>query len=155
MATTLILGANRGIGLGLAQEFLTRGWRVIATARDPQGATALRELGARFPGKLGVHALDVTDDAAVRDLSAQLEWDAIDVLVHNAGVYGPRMAGVEEVDSEEWMEVLSNDGSLVAVRRAQRGTRAAEHQAGALLHHGTTLVREVPIAVYRDEWNLR
>jgi hypothetical protein len=54
----------------------------------------------------------------------------------------------------EWMEVVSVTGSTVAVRRAQRGTKAAHHEAGALVHYGRTLVREAPIAQHRGEWGL-
>ena len=42
----LIIGANRGIGLGVTKEFLTHGWDVIATARDPAKAVALQDAGS-------------------------------------------------------------------------------------------------------------
>jgi hypothetical protein len=54
----------------------------------------------------------------------------------------------------EWMRVVSVDGRNVAVERGQRGTKAASHKAGAMVHHGLRLVREIPIATYREDWNL-
>jgi hypothetical protein len=55
----------------------------------------------------------------------------------------------------EWMKVVTIDGNHVAVQRAQRGTTAVMHEAGAMVHFGERLVREVPIATYREDWDLR
>lgn len=54
----------------------------------------------------------------------------------------------------EWMRVLGISGFEVRVARAQRGTAPAQHTPGALVHHGVRMVREVPIAVYSEDWNL-
>jgi len=54
----------------------------------------------------------------------------------------------------EWMRVLSVDGDGVRVRRGERGTDARRHDAGELVHHGQRLVREIPVALYREDWNL-
>ncbi|MEM9738754.1 MAG: SDR family oxidoreductase [Pseudomonadota bacterium] len=83
MPTTLITGANRGIGLALAAEFIERGHQVIATARDPAAASELKETGA------DVHRLDVTDHDAIAVLAKELEGTPIDLLVNNAGLGGP------------------------------------------------------------------
>jgi NAD(P)-dependent dehydrogenase (short-subunit alcohol dehydrogenase family) len=76
MASVLITGASKGIGRGLAREFAGRGYRVVATARDPR---TLRDLDA--DQRL---ALDVTDPNSVAAAVAQA--GEIDVLVSNAGV---------------------------------------------------------------------
>ncbi len=57
------------------------------------------------------------------------------------------------IDSE-WMQVTSTLANTVSVRRAQRGTQAAPHDAGLLIHWGTAMVREVPIATHREDWDL-
>ena len=80
MPTTLITGANRGIGLALAKVFLANGHDVIATARDPGRADALKATGAEC------HALDVSDAASVGALAAALKDRAIDYLINNAGI---------------------------------------------------------------------
>lgn len=54
----------------------------------------------------------------------------------------------------EWLRITSIDGARVAVQRAQRGTSAAVHGKGSMVHWGLRLVREVPIATYREDWNL-
>ncbi|MEM1151283.1 MAG: SDR family oxidoreductase [Pseudomonadota bacterium] len=83
MPTTLITGANRGIGLALAQTFVSRGHDVIATARDPHSAADLKATGA------SVYRLDVTDHAAIAVLAKELDGTPIDILINNAGVGGP------------------------------------------------------------------
>lgn len=80
MPTVLITGASRGVGLGLARAYAAHGWDVIATCRDPSGATELQGLGVRVEG------LDVTDFAAVDALASKLQGVAIDVLLCNAGI---------------------------------------------------------------------
>ncbi|MEL6661402.1 MAG: SDR family oxidoreductase [Pseudomonadota bacterium] len=82
MPTTLITGANRGIGLALAREFTARGHHVIATARDPAAASALKDTGA------DVYRLDVTDHDAIAVLAKELEGTPIDLLINNAGIGG-------------------------------------------------------------------
>lgn len=54
----------------------------------------------------------------------------------------------------EWMRITSVDGRFASVKRAQRGTTAATHAPGALVHYGERLVREVPVATYREDWDL-
>lgn len=80
MAAILITGAARGIGLELTRQLAARGDRVVALCR-----TASAELSA-IEGIRIIHDLDVTDAAAVERLAAQLAHQALDVLLHNAGV---------------------------------------------------------------------
>ncbi len=83
MATVLITGAGRGIGLELVRQYAALGWRVHACARDP-GVEAL----AQVAGDIERHALDVADPTAIAALVADLEGEAIDVLFNVAGVIG-------------------------------------------------------------------
>jgi len=89
MPVVLITGANRGIGLEHARQYAEQGWDVHATARRPESADALLALGNQHPQRISVHALDVTDHAAVDALAAELRDVPIDVLLNNAGTYGP------------------------------------------------------------------
>ncbi|MGH6623925.1 MAG: SDR family oxidoreductase [Burkholderiaceae bacterium] len=84
MATVLIVGASRGIGLEFARQYAADGARVIATHRKPDDGTRLRELGAR------PLLLDVMEEGAVLSLADQLDQAPIDVAILNAGVVGPR-----------------------------------------------------------------
>lgn len=80
MATVLITGANRGIGLAFAKAFRRRGDEVIGTAREPAGAGDLAETGAR------VEELDVSDDASVASLVERIVGVPIDLLINNSGI---------------------------------------------------------------------
>jgi len=54
----------------------------------------------------------------------------------------------------EWMLVTDVAGRRVTVRRAQRGTDPRPHAAGSMVHYGLRMVREVPVELYREDWNL-
>jgi NAD(P)-dependent dehydrogenase (short-subunit alcohol dehydrogenase family) len=84
MTTTLITGANKGLGFETARQLIAAGHDVYVGARDEnRGRAAAEELGARFV------RLDVTDDASVAAAFEQIEADGgLDVLVNNAGVEG-------------------------------------------------------------------
>ena len=85
--TILIVGASRGLGLGLVAEHLKRGFDVIATVRKAEDEAALKAL----PGaeRLTLHLADVTSDADIARLAADVPKD-LDVVFINAGVSGPR-----------------------------------------------------------------
>ncbi|MEJ2138351.1 MAG: SDR family oxidoreductase [Gammaproteobacteria bacterium] len=109
MPTTLITGANRGLGLEYARQYAALGWDVIACTRQPQAET-LRSLDA---ARVKIFQLDVTDHSAVDALAAELRGTAVDVLVNNAGTTGPKGApecieysGVDNTDYEIWRQVL-------------------------------------------------
>ena len=82
--TALIIGASRGLGLGLVKTLLSDGWQVTATVRNPQNAQALQALG-----DVRIEKLDMDDQQAVIALSQQLKGDVFDLLFVNAGVKGP------------------------------------------------------------------
>jgi len=86
MPAILVTGANRGIGLEFARQYAAAGWRVHATCRAPEGATDL----ALVAGDVARHRLDVEDPETIARVAAELDGEAIDVLVCNAGIYGPR-----------------------------------------------------------------
>lgn len=104
--TWMITGANRGIGLALTMELLRRGDTVVAAARDPWGG-ALGELAAAHPAQLVQIELDVTSDDSVAAAKAALDGRPLDVLVNNAGLYGPRDRQTAlDMDFDGWREVF-------------------------------------------------
>lgn len=104
--TWMITGANRGIGLALTMELLRRGDHVVAAARDPWGG-ALAELGGGQGGTLTPLELDVTSDKSVAAAKQALDGRPIDVLVNNAGVYGPRdRQSALDMDFDAWRQVF-------------------------------------------------
>jgi len=82
--TIAIIGASRGLGLALAQEYCARNWNVIATARDKSaGLDALRE---RYPAALEIENVDIVDLASVKALRKRLAGRKLDTLFVNAGI---------------------------------------------------------------------
>jgi NAD(P)-dependent dehydrogenase (short-subunit alcohol dehydrogenase family) len=106
MPSALITGANRGIGLEFAKQYLADGWRVYATCRDPNSASELRQLADKSGDKLRILALNVTDPASVKAAAAELDGQAIDLLLNNAGVGGVRGQTIGNIDYEAWAKVL-------------------------------------------------
>lgn len=79
MATYVITGANRGIGLEYCRQLKSRGDSVIAVCRSP--SDELKALGMRIEDEV-----DITSDADVDDLVDRLKGTEIDVLINNAGI---------------------------------------------------------------------
>jgi NAD(P)-dependent dehydrogenase (short-subunit alcohol dehydrogenase family) len=105
--TVLVTGANRGIGLEFARQYAARGWRVIATARDPASARelqALAQASATTRVEVAVERLDVTDAADVAALAAKYHGQPIDVLINNAGLTGDFRGKGQKLGSLDYAE---------------------------------------------------
>jgi NAD(P)-dependent dehydrogenase (short-subunit alcohol dehydrogenase family) len=107
MPSALITGANRGLGLEFARQYLADGWMVYATCRDPASASDLRRLAENSEGKLRILAMDVTDPASIHAAATELDGRAIDLLLNNAGIIGPRGQSIGNIDYRAWAEVLA------------------------------------------------
>ncbi len=114
MPNVLITGANRGIGLEFARSFASDGWRVRACCRHPEKAKALKKIS----GDVAVHRLDVTDGLQVANLSRELADEPIDVLLSNAGIYGPRNTA-DKIPFDQWAGVFEVN-TIAPLRVAQR-----------------------------------
>ncbi len=88
MPHALIVGASRGLGLGLVREFAGRGWEVTGTVRKAADESAVREAGGQ------VLLADMTDPASLSALHDRVGM--LDVLFVNAGIAGPATDGVDE-----------------------------------------------------------
>ncbi|NKB34927.1 MAG: SDR family NAD(P)-dependent oxidoreductase [Pseudomonadales bacterium] len=105
MATVLVIGGNRGIGLEFVKQYLARGDTVIATCRDVSSADNLNQLQADNDN-LSVLTLDVASDESLLAFPQQLGDTAVDIFINNAGVYGPRDSVFGNVDENNWLPVL-------------------------------------------------
>ena len=109
MATVLITGANRGLGLGLTRAYLEDGWNVIAIARQ----SLPERLAAEHEG-LEIHRCDLVDDGDLDRLAGAMAGRVIDVLINNAGRMAKRpgadeaegLQGFGQFDRELWREVF-------------------------------------------------
>jgi NAD(P)-dependent dehydrogenase (short-subunit alcohol dehydrogenase family) len=103
--TALIIGASRGLGLGLAREYLSRGWRVIAAIRDPK-AQAVRDLQSEFNGAVEIESLDLVEQAQIAALRRRLDDRRLDLLFVNAGVTNDPNQPIGDVSTEEFVRVM-------------------------------------------------
>ncbi len=131
MASVLITGANRGIGYEFARSFADDGWHVHACCRNPDRAEGLKELIEGTVGAVTLHKLDVTDGLKVASLARELADEPIDVLLNNAGVYGPR-TGFGETDYNEWLPVIAAN-VLAPMRMAERFVEHVAHSERKLI----------------------
>lgn len=116
MASVLITGSNRGLGLEWVRQYAAEGWRVYATCRHPTEAHDLQEMAAREK-IISIHGLDVTESEEINALAGELMKKPIDVLINNAGVYLEKHAevGLRRLRYADW-EYTFRVNTLGAVR---------------------------------------
>ncbi len=118
MATVLITGANRGLGLEFCRQYAAAGDRVIACCRQPQQAEALQQLADHYP-QLSIHTLDVTDFSQIDTLADTLKDASLDILISNAGVYGDSQRyAFGQLDYTQWRHTLEVN-TLAPVKLAE------------------------------------
>jgi NAD(P)-dependent dehydrogenase (short-subunit alcohol dehydrogenase family) len=103
--TVLLIGASRGLGFAMVEEYLKRGWRVIATGRE-SSTEKLRQLSASAEGALEVEAVDITLAGQVAALLSRLKDRQLDVLFVNAGVKNDDGETIADASTEEFVRVM-------------------------------------------------
>jgi NAD(P)-dependent dehydrogenase (short-subunit alcohol dehydrogenase family) len=124
MPTILVTGANRGIGLEFVRQYAADGWSVLACCRNPARADTLRELASTH-SQIRIHTLDMSDFAAIDALARELRGQAIDVLLNNAGVYGPK-PGAEHDSRQEFSQMDYAQWTRLFVVNTQAPLKMAE-----------------------------
>ena len=146
-ATAMVVGASRGLGLALVEEWLGRGWRVIATVRTP--STDLAALAGRFPASLDIETVDIAHADQVRALRDRLGGRKVDVVYINAGIARAIEATPATVAEEEFLDMM-----LV---NALSPVRAAEILRDRVVPSGTIAIMTSElgsIADAQDGWQL-
>lgn len=103
--TILLVGASRGLGFAMAEEYLRRGWRVIATGRT-NSTGDLERIAASSTGALEVETVDITVPREIEDLRARLGDRKVDTLFVNAGVTNDHRETIADVSTDEFIRVM-------------------------------------------------
>lgn len=110
----LITGSGRGLGLALAEHYLTNGWQVIGTCR--QSTPALQRL-AEDPN-LTIDSLDIDDEENIERFGQRWRSTPIDVVINNAGVHGTIAVSLDELDPDVFMQAFRTNalGALLVTK---------------------------------------
>lgn len=99
MRRALIVGGSRGIGLGLVEEHLARGWNVVATERTI--SSELHALATENPDRLSIEKLDIRNQGQQRELADRLADQTFDLLFLNAGILFGRGTSLAEIADDD------------------------------------------------------
>jgi len=101
----LLIGASRGLGLALAEEWVRGGRHVVATVRSSR-RTPLHDLAETYAGLIEIETVDITEPAQVAALRDRLADRRFDLLFVNAGVTNEPEGTVAETTNEEFIRVM-------------------------------------------------
>ncbi|MEZ5738704.1 MAG: SDR family oxidoreductase [Burkholderiaceae bacterium] len=127
MSRALIVGASRGIGLEIVRQYIGAGWQVFGTHRAEADRQLLRSAGAH------TLRLDVNVPEDLAGLAWQLDDEPLELVVLNAGLYGPRDSHIGQTPDEGAFNKVMQTNVLGAMRLVpilapllapQRGTLA-------------------------------
>jgi NAD(P)-dependent dehydrogenase (short-subunit alcohol dehydrogenase family) len=132
----VVTGAGSGIGRVVARALLDAGWRVALAGRRDD---ALREASGGAAGALAVPA-DVADPESVAALFAAVraKWGRADLLVNNAGTFGPS-GEVDEISIEDWLATVAVNltGAFLCAREAVAAMKAQDPPGGRIINNGS------------------
>jgi len=101
----LLIGASRGLGFALAEEYLKRGWHVVATERA-RTTSQVHNLLEASDGRLEIEAVDIIYPDQVAALRARLASRKFDLLFVNAGVTNDDRETIADVSTDEFIRVM-------------------------------------------------
>jgi NAD(P)-dependent dehydrogenase (short-subunit alcohol dehydrogenase family) len=145
----LLIGASRGLGYAMAEEFLQRGWNVVGTVRG-EAHTKLHDLALRSAGRIEIETVDITMPVQIASLRSRLAARTFDMLFVNAGVTNNPDETIGEVTTEEFVRVMvTNALSPMRVlealheRVAEDGTIGVMSSGQGSVSNNTNGMREV------------
>lgn len=123
--SALVVGASRGLGLGLVRELLVRGWDVVATLRDAAHPGALAAL------PVSIESLVLDDPASQDRLAEALAGRPFDLVFINAGIYGPAHQSAVDASAAEVAQLFMVN-AVAPLRLAERLLPRLDPQRGVL-----------------------
>jgi NAD(P)-dependent dehydrogenase (short-subunit alcohol dehydrogenase family) len=142
MATTgiaVITGAGSGLGRAITRALLAGGWQVAAAGRR---WAALQETVATAPAAEAALPVltDVTrpDSVAALFAAAGNRWGRVDLLVNNAGIFGPAGA-VDEISVADWQQAVDTNltGAFLCAQQAVRMMKEQDPRGGRIINNGS------------------
>jgi NAD(P)-dependent dehydrogenase (short-subunit alcohol dehydrogenase family) len=136
----VVTGGGSGLGRRITQALLGAGWQVAAAGRrQPALRETLGQAAAPAGSALAVPT-DVTQPESVAALfeAVHRRWGRLDLLVNNAGTFGPAGA-VDEISVEAWREVVDTNltGAFLCAHHAVRMMKAQEPRGGRIINNGS------------------
>ena len=143
MATTgvaVVTGGGSGLGRCIAQALLAAGWQVAVAGRREAG---LAETLASASGPAGAGLAVPTDVTVPESVAALFEavqerWQRVDLLVNNAGMFGPPGA-VDEISWPEWQQAVATNltGAYLCAHHAVTMMKAQAPRGGRIINNGS------------------
>ena len=104
--TVLIIGASRGLGYAMAEEYLKRGWSVVGTVRG-ESRTKLHDLAAKSDSRVEIETIDINLPEQIAALRTRLAGWTFDLLFVNAGISNNKPEEtVAEVSTDDFVQVM-------------------------------------------------
>ncbi|WP_285424981.1 MULTISPECIES: SDR family oxidoreductase [unclassified Pseudomonas] len=131
--TALIIGASRGLGLGLVKRLTEQGWDVTATVRDPLHSDALKAV----PG-VHVQTLDMDEQSSLEVLTHNLKDQTYDLLFVNAGISGPKHDNPTDATAGELGQLFLTN-AVAPIRLAKRFVNHIRPETGVIAFMSSVL----------------
>jgi NADP-dependent 3-hydroxy acid dehydrogenase YdfG len=136
----VVTGAGSGLGRCIARALLGAGWRVAVAGRREHALRETIEPGAWLPQSALAVPTDITVDEAVAGLFEAVDrrWGRVDLLVNNAGVFGPAGA-VDEISAAQWQQIVNTNltGAFLCAHHAVRRMKAQTPMGGRIINNGS------------------
>ena len=136
----VVTGAGSGLGRGIAQALLAAGWRVAAAGRRERALLETVASGGSGSDSALAVPTDVTAPESVAGLfqAVHRQWGRLDLLVNNAGVFGPALA-VDELSLADWQQVVNTNltGAFLCSQQAVRMMKAQTPRGGRIINNGS------------------
>ncbi|WP_298215841.1 SDR family oxidoreductase [Acidocella sp.] len=132
--TALVIGASRGLGLGFLKEFLRRDYHVTATVRAAITGAGLED----YYEQLTMDTLDINNPHLTEAFLARMQDRQFDVIVLNAGIYGPQGRGLSDATAEEISHLIMTN-AVAPVRLAERLAPLLRPETGVIAFMSSAL----------------
>ncbi|HEX5190178.1 MAG TPA: SDR family oxidoreductase [Streptosporangiaceae bacterium] len=137
--TAVVTGASSGLGRAITRTLLAAGWRVAAAGRRDAELAETIAAAASADAAMAVPT-DVSEPDSVARLFRAVErrWGRLDLLVNNAGVFGPGGAA-DEISFDGWQQIVAVNltGAFLCASHAVRLMKAQRPQGGRIVNNGS------------------